>query len=63
LDKRFKNNMKNLFFSLSITALTFLLQNCGPKEDIRPTRFMDQTSIDFCVFDAGSWWVYEEVST
>jgi hypothetical protein len=55
--------MKNLFFSLSITALTFLLQNCGPKEDIRPTRFMDQTSIDFCVFDAGSWWVYEEVST
>ena len=63
MDKRFKNNMKNLFFSLSITALTFLLQNCGPKEDIRPTRFMDQTSIDFCVFDAGSWWVYEEVST
>ncbi len=63
MDKRFKNNMKNLFFSLTIIFLTFLLQNCGPKEDIRPTRFMDQTSIDFCVFDIGSWWVYEEVVT
>ena len=55
--------MKKLVFSLSIISLTFLLQNCKPKEDIRPTRFIDQTSIDFCVFDVGSWWVYEEGST
>ncbi len=56
-------SMKNLFFSLTIIFLTFLLQNCGPKEDTRPTIYIDQTSIDFCVFDVGSWWIYEEVVT
>jgi hypothetical protein len=55
--------MKKLVFSFFIIFLTFLLQNCGPKEDTRPTIYMDQTSIDYCVFDAGSWWVYEEVIT
>jgi len=55
--------MKRVLFLLSITVLTFLLQNCGPKEDTRPTIYMDQTSIDFCVFDVGSWWIYEEVVT
>lgn len=47
---------------LFILPLSFfgLFQNCSPKEDTRPIYEIDQTTIDYCVYDEGSWWVYEE---
>lgn len=41
----------------------WIFQNCGPKEYNWPTYLIDQTTIDFCIYDKGSWWVYQEESS
>lgn len=46
-------------FLLQLLSLV-MLQNCGPREDTRPIFEIDQTTVDYCVYDEGSWWVYEE---
>lgn len=38
----------------------WIFQNCGPHEDNYPTYHIDQATLDYCFYDEGSWWVYEE---
>ena len=48
--------------SLLILIFPFIIYSC--KDDPKPEFFVDQDTKDYCVFNKGSWWIYEEeVST
>jgi hypothetical protein len=55
--------MKNLLVLFGLIIFVICFQNCGPIEDTRPVYEIDQTTIDYCVYDKGNWWVYEEESS
>jgi hypothetical protein len=58
--KKIKNT---IMLFLAFLTITFYLSSCGPDEDTRPTYHIDQTTMDYCIYDEGSWWVYEEESS
>ena len=49
--------MKNLFYPL-LFVLTLIITNC--KDDPKPEFFIDEDTKEYCVFNIGSWWIYEE---
>lgn len=50
--------VRNLLYLIICYALG--LSSCGPNDEVKPTYYIDQDTKDFCIFNVGSWWVYQD---